>query len=72
MSSVQEQGADVAELLKEILESVRELRTENANLASTVDQINGRVNVMASVQEVKTRKAIPSHRCSWLTVQQQL
>lgn len=40
-------------LLKEILASMKALRQENTQLASAVDLINGRVNVLAGVKQVK-------------------
>ena len=42
--------------LAEILESVKQLRAENSDLASAIDQINGRINILASLKEVKTRE----------------
>ncbi|KAF2766753.1 hypothetical protein EJ03DRAFT_329773 [Teratosphaeria nubilosa] len=42
-------GVDAA--LKEILESLRSLKQDHAHLASTVDAINGRVNVLAGVRQ---------------------
>jgi hypothetical protein len=56
MSSTQEPGGNVAGLLAEILESVKQLRAENSDLASAIDQINGRINILASVKEIKTRE----------------
>jgi len=58
MTTTQAQNGDFAGLLGEILESVKQLRAENSELASAVDRINGRVNIIASVKEVKTRKII--------------
>jgi hypothetical protein len=40
-------------LLKEILAGMKALRQENTQLASAVDLINGRVNVLAGVKQVK-------------------
>jgi GTP cyclohydrolase II len=45
-------GTDAA--LKEILESLKSLKQEQANLTSTVEAINGRVNVLAGVRESHT------------------
>jgi len=58
MAAVPAQNGDVTGLLGEILESVKQLRAENSELASAIDQINGRVNILASVKEVKTRKDV--------------
>lgn len=40
-------------LLKEILESLNALRRENVQLASAVDGINGRVNMLAGIKQLK-------------------
>jgi len=56
MATAPAQNGDLTGLLGEILESVKQLRAENSELASAIDQINGRVNILASVKEVKTRK----------------
>src|SRR5579871_6570382 len=49
-------NGDFAGLLAEILESVKQLRAENLDLASAIEQINGRINILASLKEVKTRE----------------
>ncbi|GAB7362077.1 hypothetical protein MBLNU230_g2111t1 [Neophaeotheca triangularis] len=43
-------GADTTAMLREILSSVRSLKQDQAQLASAVDAINGRVNVLAGVK----------------------
>jgi hypothetical protein len=40
-------------VLKEILEGLKSLRTENAQLAASVDKINGRVNMLAEIKQIK-------------------
>ena len=40
-------------VLKEILEGLKSLRTENAELAASVDKINGRVNILAGIKQIK-------------------
>ncbi|KAF2742238.1 GTP cyclohydrolase II [Sporormia fimetaria CBS 119925] len=40
-------------LLKEILETVRSLKQENSQLASALDAINGRVNMLAGVKQLQ-------------------
>jgi hypothetical protein len=44
-------------VLKEILEGLRSLRTENAHLAASVDKINGRVNMLAGIKQIKDEAA---------------
>ena len=44
-------------VLKEILEGLKAMRLENSQLASAVDKINGRVNVLAGVKQVKDEAA---------------
>jgi hypothetical protein len=44
-------------VLKEILEGLRSLRTENAQLAASVDKINGRVNMLAGIKQLKDEAA---------------
>jgi hypothetical protein len=44
-------------VLKEILEGLRSLRTENAQLAASVDKINGRVNMLAGIKQIKDEAA---------------
>ena len=40
-------------LLKEILEGLKSLRQEHSQLASSVDAINGRVNMLAEIKQIK-------------------
>lgn len=40
-------------LLKEILEGLKSLRQEHSHLASSVDAINGRVNMLAEIKQIK-------------------
>lgn len=40
-------------LLKQILEGMSELRRENAQLATAIDGINGRVNMLAGVKQLQ-------------------
>ncbi|KAF1998866.1 GTP cyclohydrolase-like protein II [Amniculicola lignicola CBS 123094] len=47
-------------LLKELLESMKALRTENAQLAASVDTINGRVNMLAGVKQLQDEAAAKS------------
>jgi hypothetical protein len=44
-------------VLKEILEGLKSLRTENAQLAASVDKINGRVNMLAGIKQIKDEAA---------------
>lgn len=44
-------GSDA--VLKEILDGLRALRTENSELAASVDKINGRVNMLAGIKQLK-------------------
>lgn len=46
-----ESSSDV--LLKEILEGLNSLRKENSQLASAVDAINGRVNMLSEIKQIK-------------------
>ena len=49
-------------LLKEILEGLNSLRKENSQLASAVDAINGRVNMLSEIKQIKDEaKGQPSH-----------
>ncbi|KAH8821710.1 GTP cyclohydrolase-like protein II [Xylogone sp. PMI_703] len=50
-------GAEHTTLMKEILESLKTLQVNQAQLASNVDSITGRVNVLAGIQEVKDAAA---------------
>ncbi|KAK3110351.1 hypothetical protein LTR53_015431, partial [Teratosphaeriaceae sp. CCFEE 6253] len=42
---------DTTALLREILTSVKSLKTEHLQLAQTVEAINGRVNILAAVKQ---------------------
>jgi hypothetical protein len=53
--STQSSASDV--VLKEILESLKALRTENSELAASVDKINGRVNMLAGIKQIKDEAA---------------
>ncbi|KAF1985953.1 GTP cyclohydrolase-like protein II [Aulographum hederae CBS 113979] len=44
---------DVLGLLKEISQTVKSLQKENVHLSSAVDAINGRVNTLAGIKQVK-------------------
>jgi hypothetical protein len=44
-------------VLKEILEGLKAMRLENSQLASAVDKINGRVNMLAGVKALKDEAA---------------
>jgi hypothetical protein len=44
-------------VLKEILEGLKALRSENSVLASSVDKINGRVNMLAGIKQLKDEAA---------------
>ena len=44
-------------VLKEILEGLKALRTENSVLAASVDKINGRVNMLAGIKQIKDEAA---------------
>lgn len=44
-------------VLKEILEGLKALRTENSELAASVDKINGRVNMLAGIKQLKDEAA---------------
>lgn len=43
---------DTAAILQEILSSVKSLRQEHVQLASSVDAINGRVNTLAGIKQI--------------------
>jgi hypothetical protein len=47
-------------LLKEILGELKNLKQENVQLHSSVDEINGRVNILAGVKQVKNQGGIAS------------
>ena len=49
--STESSSSDV--LLKEILEGLKSLRQEPSQLASSVDAINGRVNMLAEIKQIK-------------------
>lgn len=53
--SLESSTSDV--VLKEILEGLKSLRTENAQLAASVDKINGRVNMLAGIKQIKDEAA---------------
>lgn len=44
-------------VLKEILDGLKALRTENSVLAASVDKINGRVNMLAGIKQLKDEAA---------------
>lgn len=44
-------------VLKEILEGLKALRAENIGLAASVDKINGRVNMLAGIKQIKDEAA---------------
>jgi len=44
---------NITAVLAEILESIKSLKQEGSNLASAVDEINGRVNILAGVKQVR-------------------
>jgi len=45
-------------LLKEILNGLKSLRQEHSQLASSVDAINGRVNMLAEIKQIKDEAKI--------------
>jgi hypothetical protein len=48
------QGSTTSDaVLKEILDGLKALRTENVLLAASVDKINGRVNMLAEIKQIK-------------------
>jgi hypothetical protein len=51
-------------LLREILETLKTLKTDNTVLAASVDKINGRVNMLASVKQIKDEAALEAARGS--------
>lgn len=51
------EGSTDNAVLKEILEGLKAMRLENSQLASAIDKINGRVNVLAGVKQVKDEAA---------------
>lgn len=51
------EGATSDAVLKEILEGLRALRSENSVLAASVDKINGRVNMLAGIKQLKDEAA---------------
>jgi hypothetical protein len=44
-------------VLREILDGLKALRTENSVLAASVDKINGRVNMLAGIKQIKDEAA---------------
>jgi hypothetical protein len=48
-------------LLKEILQGLNALRTENTQLATAIDAINGRVNMLAGVKQLQDEAANDSN-----------
>ncbi len=52
-STVKDKNQRMADTLEDILSAVRALRVEHERLSSTVEAINGRVNVLADVKEVQ-------------------
>ena len=44
-------------VLKEILDGLKALRSENSVLAASVDKINGRVNMLAGIKQIKDEAA---------------
>jgi hypothetical protein len=53
MATNGDSAPDTAAMLKEILLSVRSLKQENAQLSASVDAINGRVNTLAGIKQIK-------------------
>ena len=51
---------DQASLLKEVLEAVKTLQLNQAQISASVDAISGRVNVLAGLKEVQDIAAISS------------
>lgn len=49
-----------AAILQEILASLKTIQQENTHLAAAVDAINGRVNILAGVKQVKDMTVDPS------------
>ena len=47
-------------LLKKVLEELTALRQDNAQLASAVDGINGRVNMLAGIKQIKDEAKVVS------------
>lgn len=66
MSTTNGASTDTAALLQEILTSVRSLKQEQSELASTVEAINGRVNILSAVRQshggIAHDAAVPSPR----------
>lgn len=60
-------NGDVASVLSEILASVKSLQQNHTNLASAVDAINGRVNILAGVKQVHDSAAPASRFTSGAT-----
>lgn len=55
---------DQSALLKEVLEAVKALQVNQTALASNVDAISGRVNVLAGMKEVRDAAAAPASTSS--------
>jgi hypothetical protein len=51
------EGTTSDAVLKEILDGLKALRTENSVLAASVDTINGRVNMLAGIKQIKDEAA---------------
>ncbi|KAG9541212.1 hypothetical protein KCV04_g18256, partial [Aureobasidium melanogenum] len=49
-----------AAILQEILASLKTIQQENTHLAAAVDAINGRVNILAGVKQVKDMTVDPT------------
>lgn len=51
-------STDQTALLQELLGAVKTLQLNQSQLASNVDSINGRINVLAGVKEIKQNAAV--------------
>jgi hypothetical protein len=51
------EGTTSDAVLKQILDGLKALRTENSVLAASVDKINGRVNMLAGIKQIKDEAA---------------
>lgn len=53
-------GETVAGLLTEVLTELKALKQENAHLTSSIDEINGRVNILAGIKQVRAAGGVTS------------
>lgn len=53
-------GESTTALLHQILSELKGLKQENQDLSSSIDEINGRVNILAGIKQVKAQGGVTS------------